>query len=291
MQSILLFGAGGQLGRELAVRAERQRAWVRGLTRSDADIADPETVARSIAQAAPALVVNAAAYTKVDDAEIEPDAAFRSNATGPAVLAAACRAAKIPLLHISTDYVFDGAKPAAYGEDDPIAPLGLYGRSKAAGETAVRTALAEHVILRTSWVYGEYGTNFLKTIIRLARERDELRIVADQRGCPTATADLAEAILAIAPRLMRREPIWGVYHFAGNGATTWYDFAVEIVEAQAEVTKRRPHLVPIATAEYPTRARRPANSELDCSRFAAIFGFRAEAWRVRTRQVTAALLS
>ncbi len=172
-----------------------------------------------------------------------------------------------------------------------IAPLGVYGRSKAAGETAVREALPEHVILRTSWVYGEYGANFLKTMLRLACERDELRIVADQRGCPTATADLADAILHIAPRIMRREPFWGTYHLAGTGATTWHGFATEIVESQARVTGRRPRIVPIPTSEYPTRARRPANSELDCSLFAATFGFRAEDWRDRTRQVTAALLN
>lgn len=290
MQPILLFGAAGQLGRELLLRADRRRVPIRGLARSDADIADAAAVAHSIAQTMPALVVNAAAYTKVDNAEIEPEAAFRANAQGPAVLAAACMAAGIPLIHVSTDYVFDGTKPTAYAEDDVVAPLGVYGQSKAAGEAAIRTALDEHVILRTSWVYGEYGANFLKTIIRLAHERDELRIVADQRGCPTATADIAEAILAIVPRVMRREPVWGTYHLAGTGATTWYGFAQEIVEAQAEVTKRRPRVIPITTADYPTRARRPLNSELDCSRFAAVFGFRAQDWRVRAREVTAALL-
>ena len=290
MRPILVFGAGGQLGRELVSRADRLGVSLRAIARSDADIADSEAVARSIGQVSPSLVVNAAAYTKVDAAETEPEAAVRSNATGPAVLAANCATVGIPLLHISTDYVFDGTKPTAYVEDDPIAPLGVYGRSKAAGEAAVRAVLVEHVILRTSWVYGAYGVNFLKTIIRLARERDELRIVADQRGCPTATVDIAEAILAIATRSVC-ERIWGTYHFAGTGATTWYEFAVEIVEAQAKVTCRRPQIVPISTADYPTRARRPANSELDCSHFAATFGFLAEDWRVRTCEVTAALLS
>src|SRR5262249_54044836 len=152
-----------------------------------------------------------------DLAETEVDQAFVANETGPAVLARACAAENLPLVHISTDYVFDGTKLGAYREDDPIAPVNVYGRSKAAGEAAIRAVLDRHVILRTSWVYGVYGTNFLKTILRLARERDELRIVADQRGCPTGTADLAEAILRIVPRLAADEPLWGIYHFAGTG--------------------------------------------------------------------------
>ena len=290
MGPILVFGAGGQLGRELVSRADRLDIQLGAIAHAEADIADSEAVMRSIAQLSPSLVVNAAAYTKVDAAESEPEAAFRSNATGPAVLAATCATAGIPLIHISTDYVFDGAKPIAYLEEDAIAPLGVYGRSKAAGEAAIRARLTEHVILRTSWVYGEYGANFLKTIIRLACECDELRIVADQRGCPTATIDIAQAILTIAPRLVRREPVWGTYHFVGTGATTWYGFAVEIVQAQARSTSRCPRVVPITTAECHASARRPINSELNCSRFAATFGFQAEDWHVRTLEVTAALL-
>lgn len=291
MPSILLFGAEGQLGRELAESAARRGVAMRAVGRAEVDIADAGAVARALSAAAPGIVVNAAAYTKVDAAESEPDAAFRANATGPGVIAAACAASRIPLLHVSTDYVFDGAKPTAYVEEDPIAPLGVYGRSKAEGEAAVRRSLDRHVILRTSWVYGAYGANFLKTVLRLARERDELRIVADQRGCPTGTADIAEAILAIAPAMMRDESVWGTYHFAGQGATTWYEFAGEIIDAQAEIAKRRPVVTPISTADYPTAARRPANSELDSSRFAATFGIKARNWRERTRQVTAALLS
>jgi dTDP-4-dehydrorhamnose reductase len=196
----------------------------------------------------------------------------------------------LPLVHISTDYVFDGAKTAAYSERDTISPLGVYGRSKAAGETSIRETLERHLILRTSWVYGVYGANFLKTVLQLVRTRNELRIVADQRGCPTGTADLARAVLSIAPRLADRDLIWGTYHFAGNGVTTWHGFATEIVAAQAAFTRHRPNVVPITTAEYPTLARRPANSELDSSRFAEIFGFRAADWRDRTREVVSALL-
>jgi len=291
MSTILAFGAEGQLGRELAERGARRGMTMRVVGRAEADIADPQAVAPVVAAAAPAIVVNAAAYTKVDLAESEPEAAFRANALGPGVLAGACATAAIPLLHVSTDYVFDGTKPTAYVEDDPIEPLGVYGRSKAEGEAAVRRVLKQHVILRTSWVYGVYGANFLKTVLRLAQERDELRIVADQRGCPTGTADIAEAILEITPLLARREPVWGTYHFAGQGATTWFEFAVAIVEAQAAIINRRPTVVPISTREYPTASRRPANSELDSSHFAGTFGIKAKDWRERTRQVTQALLS
>ncbi len=291
MAAILAFGADGQLGRDLAARASQSGIPARMVGRAEADIADDGAVARTIAAAGPAMVVNAAAYTDVDRAESETDAAFRANAVGPGVIARVCAAAGVPLLHVSTDYVFDGSKRTAYVEDDLIAPLGAYGRSKAEGEANVRRLLECHVIMRTSWIYGIYGTNFLKTVLRLARERDELRIVADQRGCPTGTADIAEAILAIAPRLVGREPIWGTYHFAGQGAATRHQFAAAIVDVQAPIANRRPAVVPISTAEYPTAARRPANSELDSSRFAATFGIKAKGWRERMPQVAAALLS
>ena len=172
--------------------------------------------------------------------------------------------------------MFDGTKAGAYVETDPIAPLGVYGRTKAAGEEAIRARHPEHVILRTSWVYGAFGRNLLKTVLRLAGERDELRFVADQRGCPTSTADIAEAILHAAPRLARREPVWGTYHFAGTGATTWYGFVRHIVAAQSHIHRAPPARRPDHDEPSIRRAaRRPANSELDSSLFAATFGFRA----------------
>lgn len=290
MPTILVFGANGQLGHDLLAFPHCSEVKVVGVGRGEADITDPRSVGDMFKRISPSLVINAAAYTKVDLAETEVEAAFLANESGPRVLASACAAARIPLVHISTDYVFDGSKLTPYAEDDPIAPLGVYGQSKAAGEAVVRKTLSEHIILRTSWVYGIYGSNFLKTMLRLAAEREELRVVADQIGCPTGTADLAEAILRIAPRLISGEPIWGTYHFAGSGVTSWHGFATEIVDAQAAFTNRRPRVTAISTSEYPTPARRPANSTLNMSRFAEIFGFRASGWQERTRQVVSSLL-
>ncbi|MBL0406301.1 dTDP-4-dehydrorhamnose reductase [Microvirga aerilata] len=275
---ILVFGSGGQLGQELAALARQRGLALRGLTRAQVDIANPSQVENALAEARPSVIINAGAYTKVDRAEAEPAEAMQANATGPGVLAKACAAAGLPLIHVSTDYVFDGSQPGTYRESDPIAPLGVYGRSKAAGEHAIREILSEHVIVRTSWVYGVYGANFLKTILRLAGEREELRIVADQRGCPTSTADLAEALLAVAQALGKGRAVFGTYHFAGSGATTWHGFAQRIVAAQQPFTGRFVPVLPIRTDEYPTPAQRPANSELDSSRFSETFGYTARPW-------------
>ena len=287
--SILVFGAGGQLGSELVGRAPIKDIAFHFSRRADAYIDDPAAVRRAIQLAHPSLVLNAAAYTNVDQAEIERDAAFRGNAEGPKVLAAACAEKDIPLIHISTDYVFDGRKSSAYVESDKTAPINVYGESKLAGEIAVREAFDRHVILRTSWLFGAYRKNFLKTMLKLAAERDELRIVSDQHGCPTSTADLADAIVAIAPRLAAGEPLYGIYHVASPSPATWYDFAVEIVAAAAPFTGRSPKVVPIGTQDYPTKAARPVNSELDSSKFFSAFGFRAADWRQRVREVVAAL--
>ena len=287
---ILVFGGNGQLGQELARSAAERGIALVALLRSDADIADTAEVEAAIAHHRPDIVVNAAAYTNVDQAEDEYAIALRANAHGPATLAAACRAADLPLIHISTDYVFDGSKNGAYVETDPIAPIGAYGRTKAAGEAAIRDTWAKHVILRTAWVYGEFGRNFLKTILRLARERDELRIVADQHGCPTSTGDIASAILSIAPRLRNTDGPWGTYHFSGSGVTSWHGFAERIVAAQACHTQRKPPVLPIATHQYPTKAVRPANSALDCSLFTRVFGITPTPWMIESERVTDALL-
>jgi dTDP-4-dehydrorhamnose reductase len=289
MAAILVLGADSQVARELTARAAGVGIAASAVRRTEVDVADSVAVRSAIAFAAPVLVVNTAAYTDVDRAETDVDEAFRANATGPDIVARSCAEADVPLVHLSTDYVFDGSKPTAYTEDDPVAPLSVYGRSKAEGEDAVRRALDRHIILRTSWVYGAYGSNFLKTILRRAQEHDELTIVADQLGCPTATADIADAILGIAGRIADDGTPWGTYHFVGRGVTTWHGFAAEIVDAQAGITGRRPKVVAITTAEYPRPARRPANSALDSSRFHQAFGVRAADWRERVRHVVAAL--
>ena len=282
--SLLVFGAAGQVGQELLALAKLRALEAHGVTRAEADITDRAAVAAVIQTVRPTLVVNAAAYTAVDRAEDEPERAAAANVEGVGVLADAAATAGIPLLHLSTDYVFDGTKQGAYTEDDPIAPLGVYGRTKADGEAAV-TANPRHIVLRTAWVYGRYGHNFLKTMLRLAAERDRLRVVADQRGCPTATLDIAGAILAVHDVLDRGGSVGGLYHFAGSGETSWHGFAEAIVKAQSSITGRRPPVDAIRTADYPTPARRPANSTLNSDRFATDFEFRAQPWQVRVREV------
>ena len=287
---ILVFGGNGQLGEELDRSAASSNIALTALPRSEVDIADPGQVKAAISRYKPDVVVNAAAYTNVDQAEDDYETALRANAVGPGVLGGACHAADKPIVHVSTDYVFDGTKSEPYVESDTIAPIGAYGRSKAAGEMAVRAATPKHLIIRTAWVYGEFGKNFLKTVMRLASERDELRIVADQHGNPTSTGEIASAILSIAPRLKSDDAPWGTYHFSGSGVTSWHGFAEWIVAAQAHHTHRKPTVTPISTRDYPTRAVRPSNSALDCSLFTKMFGITPALWTVESERVVNALL-
>jgi dTDP-4-dehydrorhamnose reductase len=291
--TVLVVGCRGQVGRELMETQPPAGLSPVGLAHGDLDVTDPAAVRRIVERYRPALIVNAAAYTAVDRAEAEPEAAFAVNADGPAHLAEAAAAAGSALLHVSTDYVFDGAKAEPYAEDDPVRPLSVYGASKAAGESAIRERLEHHVILRTSWVFGAYGTNFVKTMLRLGRERDRLQVVADQRGCPTGAADVAEAILGIAHQFLieRRDGLWGTYHFASPGATTWYDFAQAIFERAQARWGRRPEVTPITTAEYPTPAPRPAASVLDCTRFDRTFALPRRPWCGRLDAVVARLFA
>ena len=282
---VLVFGAGGQVGQELLALATARGIGAIGLTRAETDITDRRAVASVIAAERPRLVVNAAAYTAVDRAESDVQRAEAGNVLGPRVLAEASAEARVPILHLSTDYVFDGSKQGSYDEDDAVAPLGVYGRTKEAGEVAVRAGNPWHIILRTAWVYGRHGNNFLKTMLRLARERDRLRVVADQRGCPTATPDIAEAILAVDKALAQGHAAAGTFHFAGTGVTTWHGFAEAIVAAQADATGKQPPVDAIATADFPTAARRPSNSELNSRRFIGTFGYRAQPWQIRTREI------
>jgi dTDP-4-dehydrorhamnose reductase len=276
---LLVLGAGGQVGRELCRLAWPEGYQIAAFDHAGLDIARRDQVFAAVVQERPDIVVNAAAYTAVDRAESEPDAAWAANCSGPANLAAACHDAAIPLVHISTDYVFDGSKAGPYRADDPVSPLGVYGASKEAGERAVRAALAQHVIVRTAWVYSAHGHNFVRTMLRLAAERPVLRVVADQIGSPTSAADLAAALAAIIARLADGEARWGTYHFAGAGAVSWYGFAAAIFELAAPWRGAPPLVEAIATADYPTLARRPANSVLDCGKIGEAFAIVPRPWR------------
>lgn len=290
---LLIFGANGQVGWELTRRAAARGIAAVALARSDVDITDRSAVAAAIARVRPQLLVNAAAYTAVDRAESEPEQAFAINRDGAARVAAATAAAGLPLVHLSTDYVYDGSKQRPWREDDPVAPLGVYGASKAAGDAGVREACRRHVILRTSWVYGRHGHNFVKTMLRLASERSELRVVADQHGCPTAADAIADAILDIGDALAAEggDGRWGTYHFCGGGQTTWHGLAQAIVEDSCQATGHRPEVRAIATADYPTPARRPVYSVLDCGLILARFGIEAPPWRTSLRRVLGDLVA
>lgn len=277
---ILVTGAGGQVGRELVMRAG-QRTLV-GLDRSQLDITDADAVAAALSTHRVELVINAAAWTAVDRAESEPDAAWRVNCDGPATLAAVCAAAAVPLLHISTDYVFDGRSARPYDETSTVAPLGVYGRSKWAGEQAIRETLPErHVILRVAWVFGAHGGNFVRTMLRLGRERETLSVVADQYGAPTHAGAIAAALLSIADRYGAQATLpWGTYHLSGTPVTTWHGFAESIfAEAcAAGLLARAPLVHPIPTAAYPLPAARPAHSALDCTLIRTRFGIEPMPW-------------
>ena len=276
-----IIGSNGQLGWELVRRAGRRGMHVMALDYPEIDIRDIDSIDACFGSKKIDLVINAAAYTAVDRAESEPEAAFAVNREGPAHLSDRCRKRGIPLIHVSTDYVFDGTKPGAYIEGDPVAPLGVYGQSKAAGEADIRERLAKHIIVRTAWLCGVHGQNFVKTMLKLGREKNTLQVVADQYGCPTIAADLAEAILEAVSQVEKKESVkWGTYHFCGAGKTTWHGFATAIFEIAGQYEKFAvKSVVPISTAEYPTPVKRPANSVLDCTKIEKYFGIRPRPWR------------
>ena len=276
---VLIIGRHGQVASALDARGFGALPYV-ALDRDAANLTDAEALSRAFAAHRPRLVVNAAAYTAVDKAEGEPDLAFAVNRDGPAHLARLCAASGIPLIHLSTDYVFDGAKRGAYVEDDPVAPLNVYGASKAAGEAAIRAELAEHVILRTSWIYSSTGSNFVKTMLRLAEDRDRLTVVEDQYGSPTCAKDISDAIAVIVGQLLGGRAAYGTYHLAGSGATSWAGFAQAIFARAAPYGIRPPEILPVPTDDYPTPAKRPANSLLDCTRIERHYGIALPAWQV-----------
>jgi dTDP-4-dehydrorhamnose reductase len=278
---VLVTGAHGQVGWELSRRGAGKDFDILALNRAALDITDQGIVNREVSGSGASVAVNAAAYTAVDQAESEPELAFAINRDGPAYLASACAVAGIPLIHISTDFVFDGKKGGTYLESDQISPLNVYGKSKAAGEMAVRERLPEHIILRTSWVYGVRGKNFVKTILRLSRKRDVIQVVADQYGCPTYAADLADAIILIAAQMQEKRKIaWGTYHYCGKGVTSWYGLTEEIFSLAKQYSSLRAKTIEaIGTPDYPTPAKRPLNSALDCSLIEKTFDIHPKPWR------------
>jgi dTDP-4-dehydrorhamnose reductase len=271
----LVFGAGGQLGRHLLEAPVEPGIEIVGLTRAEADICDETAVEAAITKLAPTSIVNAGAYTAVDKAESEVAQALRVNRDGARLLAKAAAEAGIPFVHLSTDYVFDGRSRTPYTETDPVAPQGSYARSKEEGERAVRAAADKHLILRTAWVYGPFGVNFMRTMLRLGAEREELGIVDDQTGCPTATGDIAAAILSMIETAERPGfADWGTFHYVGGDVVTWYGFAGMIFAEAKRFGQKSPRLRPITTADYPTPAHRPAYSVLSTAKLERVFGVR-----------------
>jgi len=280
---ILITGREGQVGWELA-RSLASLGAVTAVTRAELDLASDDSIRAAVRAARPNLIVNAAAYTAVDKAESEPELALRINADAVATLAAEAKAVGAAIIHYSTDYVFDGTKAAPYVEDDAPNPLGMYGRTKLAGEQALASAGVPYLVLRTSWVYGARGKNFLLTILRLAAEKPELRIVADQIGAPTWSRAIAAATEAIAQRWVEEAAERsGVYHMTAAGEASWHGFATEALRlADQKSTK----LIPIPTTEYPTPAARPRNSRLDCGKLENAFGVRLPEWKISLAAVT-----
>ena len=288
---ITVIGSNGQLGWELVRQGKQQGYDVLAMDYPDIDITDPGSIKDRISTKETECIINAAAYTAVDKAESEPKKAFAVNGDGPEYLARQCEDLGLPLVHISTDYVFDGTQTTGYSEQDPISPLGAYGESKAAGEESVREFSTKHIILRTAWLYGVHGQNFVKTILALMRNRSVVKVVADQYGCPTYAADLADAILSVTAKIIAdKSTSWGTYHYCGSGKTSWYGFAqaIKLFSSQYERLTLG-ELVPIKTVEYPLPAKRPANAVLDCHKIMKEFNIKTRPWKVSLEQMISAL--
>jgi dTDP-4-dehydrorhamnose reductase len=292
---LLITGWQGQVARSL-VEAAANRSDVAALAigRPALDVCLRPSILRSLADHAPDIVINTAAYTAVDTAESEPEAAFALNRDGAALLADAAQARNIPIVHLSTDYVFDGSKSTPYTEEDSVAPLSVYGRSKLEGEQAVIAHNSRHVILRTSWIHSPFGANFVKSMLKLASEREVISVVDDQLGSPTYAGHLAEAILNICRAVVHGDignAAWGVFHAAGSGEATWCGLARGIFARSKELGGPCAEVVAIATSDYPTAARRPINSRLDTRKLSAVFGISLPDWQVGVDQCVGRLLS
>lgn len=294
---ILLTGANGQLGHELCRLALTLSHTLITCSRNQLDITNPQLITSVFAQWQPDLVVNAAAFTAVDNAEQDRDCAFAVNRDGAALLAQQCAKMNIPLLHLSTDYVFSGHKTSPYQEEDATAPLNIYGQSKWEGEVAIRQYLDQHLILRVSGLFGVHGHNFVKTILRLAANKEELRIVHDQIICPTAAAHIAQVILQICAQLMAKNgnppnaSLWGTYHYCSQEPTTWFDFATTILSHAQNYSLpiMVKQVLPILTQEYKTPAQRPLYSVLDCHKIKSHFGITQPSWQIGLTEVMQAL--
>jgi dTDP-4-dehydrorhamnose reductase len=289
---IAVIGSNGQLGWELVRRGKRLGLEILPLDLPDIDIIDPYSINAQLAPYEISLIINASAYTAVDKAEEEPRKAFAVNKDGPANIAAYCAGRAVPVIHISTDYVYDGKKKGPYVEADSVSPLGVYGRSKAAGEDEIRKIVANHIIIRTAWLYGIHGHNFVKTMLRVGMENKTIKVVNDQIGCPTNAADLAEAIISIAQKDHHGlDSRWGTYHYCGAGATTWYGFA-KVIFRVAKNYDLFPDvkICPIPSDEYQTPAARPKNSVLDCTLVQKKFDIKLRPWKDSLSEVVCHLL-
>lgn len=290
---LLIIGVTGQVASSLLEAKSKIIDEVVAFGLPELDISDASSIRAAFDRERPDIVVNAAAYNAVDKAEEESELALVINRNGPLMLAENCLRLDIPLIHISTDYVFDGTNSSAYVESDLVAPLGVYGRSKSEGDEAVMSTTPKHIILRTAWVYSPFGNNFVKTMLRLAQTHDELSVVDDQHGSPSYAPHIAEGIMVIIEELAHNvspDELWGIYHMAGSGDTTWYGFASEIFARLHQFNGQSVKLSPISTAQYPTQAKRPANSRLDCSKLQATFGIRLPDWRDGTAECVKRLL-
>ena len=266
---ILVAGGEGQVGSEFGSLDSPSDIEIIALGRTDLDIVDAESISRAFAKHQPDLLINAAAYTAVDKAESEPELAFEVNEVAVNLLADACAVARIPIFHISTDYVFDGEKAEPYIEDDQVKPISVYGESKEAGERAIRARLERHIILRTSWVFGANGSNFVKTMLRLARQRDQLYVVDDQIGGPTSARSIARCLLGLANLYKQKSTMnWGTYHFSQLPYVSWCKFATETIDRALtlKIIEREVVISPISSSAFPTQALRPKNSRLNSER-------------------------
>lgn len=287
---ILITGGAGQVGLELQAAEWPDGVVLHAPTRADLDLSDPATVRAAFAATPFAAVINSGAHTAVDKAETEVAAAFAANAIGPAVLADTTREAGVPLIQVSTDYVFDGSKDAPYVETDPVGPLGVYGASKLAGELAVRSGNPRSVVLRTAWVLSVHRANFLKTILRLAVDRPGLRVVADQHGCPTSARDIAATLKTITLKMIAdRDAPTGVYQFVNAGETTWAGLATEIFALSAAVGGPTANVEGIPSSEYPTPAKRPTNSRLSTEKLARDYGIVPRSWQAAVAEIVTEL--